>query len=87
MADMTKEILDRVRRVEIRLTRLMEAQNVETGIVRPVWEDGTIRLPSRMASVMDCLRVVPDDWPSDKDIYLMFKDQVVATVRATKLLY
>lgn len=80
--DPTQETLERVRRIEMRLTLLMEAQNIETGVYRPTWQDGTISVPSRMSSLKDVLRVVPDDWPKDREIVLVMKNEVIGKLKA-----
>lgn len=80
--DLTLETLERVRRIEMRLTLLMEAQNIETGVYRPTWQNGTILVPSRMSSLKDVLRVVPIDWPRDREIVLVMKNEVIGKLKA-----
>lgn len=75
--DIPGETLDRVRRIEIRLTRLMEGLNIETGIHRPTWSDGTILVPSHASSLADCLKVIPSDWPSEMTVKLVMSGQFV----------
>jgi hypothetical protein len=79
--DKTGEVLDRTRRIEIRLTRLMEALNVETGVYRPVWDDGVVLVPSHMSSLADCMKVIPGNWPKDREVPLVMKDQVIAKLK------
>jgi hypothetical protein len=80
--DPTLETLERVRRIEMRLTLLMEAQNIETGVYRPTWQNGTIIVPSRMSSLNDVLRVVPGNWPKDHEIILVMKNEIIGKLKA-----
>lgn len=74
-----REILDRTRRIETRLTRYMEARGFDTQVQRPRWEDnGTIHAPTSSISLKDCLAVIPRDWPLDKSITVFAKDDIMA---------
>lgn len=77
------EIRDRTRRIEMRLTTLMEAQNIETGVHRPVWSNGVVHIPSRMSSLRDVLAAVPETWPRDREIELRMKDVVLGKLKVT----
>lgn len=81
--DPIKELMDRTRRIEIRLTRLMEALDVDSGVFRPLWDDGVIRLASPLASVKDCLAIIPTDWPKSKAVTVVLKEQNIATLTLT----
>ncbi len=51
------EILDRVRRVEHKVTRLLEGMGLPTGGERPSLEGGIIRVPTPAVSLRSCLEV------------------------------
>ncbi len=72
-----KEIQDRCRRMETRLTRFLEAQGFETGTMKPSWHGGVIKIPSPACSLKDMLAVVPDDWSADDEITVTHKGEEV----------
>lgn len=55
-----KEILDRTRRIETRLTKLVKALGLDSGQL-PVFDPDELQLhvPSRHVSLQDCLAAVP----------------------------
>lgn len=59
-----REIKDRCRRMETRLTKFLESQGFETKVKRPTWREGCVFIPSLECSIKDILSVVPTDWPS-----------------------
>lgn len=73
-----RELLDRTRRIETRLTKFMEAQGFDTQVQRPQWEDGIIHAPTSAIALKDCLAVIPPDWNPDYAITVLAKDDVVA---------
>lgn len=79
--DPATETLERTRRIEMRLTRLMEGLNIESGVYRPVWNDGTVIVPSHMSSLSDCLKVVPGNWPKDREVALVMKGVTVGMLK------
>lgn len=75
-----KEIKDRTRRIETRVTRFLESQGFDTEVKKPLWVDDQIVVPTRACSINDCLMVVPSDWPSDKAINIYVHDDYLMTV-------
>lgn len=73
-AAQSKEVLDRVRRMETRLTRYLESQGFDTKTRKPYWKaDGTVVIPSLATSIADCLAVVPKDWLDSSAIFIVHK--------------
>lgn len=66
--DQLKEIMDRCRRMETRLTKFLELQGFDTKVQRPIWDNGAIDIPSLSCSVRECLALVPEAWPQDAEI-------------------
>ena len=63
----TKEIRDRVRRIETRLTTFLVAQGVDTGAQKPRFEPhpgqrAYLHLPSRHTSIEECRAAIPDTY-------------------------
>jgi len=56
-----KEVVDRTRRIETRLTKFMVAQGFETGARKPVWSEGdhSIVVPNASTSLADCIEAFP----------------------------
>lgn len=68
-----KEILDRTRRIETRLTVLAKALGINVGGGSPVWNDeaGRVQVPSPNCSLAECMRVVPEGMRcNDIDVYV-----------------
>jgi hypothetical protein len=68
MSPELKEVVDRTRRIETRLTKYLEAQGFETQAQRPLWKDGTVHVPSPACSIKDILAVVPNEWDREAEI-------------------
>lgn len=56
-----REILDRARRIETRVTRIAKAMGVDPGETQPSFdpEYRTLSVPSRHISLQDCLKSIP----------------------------
>ncbi len=56
------ELLDQLRRVEMRMTRFMENQRFDMQTETPVWKNGAIAVPSVACSLQDIIEVIPNTW-------------------------
>lgn len=80
MSDL-KEISDRCRRIETRLTKFLEGQGFETKAQKPEWKTaGEIHIPSMSCSVKDILAVIPDSWDCEDEIIVYHKDEELMSV-------
>lgn len=75
-----KEIKDRTRRVETRVTRWLESQGFETNIQKPAWHEDRLIVPTSACSLVDCLSIIPPEWPNDKGIDVYVHDDYLMTV-------
>lgn len=76
------EALDRLRRIETRLTKYLETQGVETVIRRPLWDgDGIIRVPSPGTSLSEILSVIPTSWPDEANVAVLCKGKYLCSLR------
>lgn len=76
--DSIREIVDRCRRIETRVTKFLESQGFDTKVRRPEWRDtGVIVIPSLACSIRDCIVVVPANWDNDQPIDVMHQGAVV----------
>jgi len=79
-----KEIGDRMRRLETRLTKFMETQGFETKSRRPVFEPGesigTVSIPSMGCSVKDILASISEDWDQGLEVQVMHEGQFVMSI-------
>jgi hypothetical protein len=64
------EVLQRARRIETRLTRLLETEGIQTGIQRPWWMDGQVMIPSPTVTVDAILKAIPEGWSNPVEIVL-----------------
>ena len=71
------EILQRSRRIETRLTRLLETEGIQTGIQRPWWMDDKVMIPSPMTTIDAVLKCIPENWPKPVQVVLK-EDQRLA---------
>jgi hypothetical protein len=80
-AQAIKEIQDRVRRLETRMTKWLEEQGFDTGVKRPTWEPaGIVQVPSMDCSLKHILSVIPGDWDADEEIAVVFREAHVASI-------
>ena len=80
MAD-DKEVKDRVRRIETRLTGFMQWSGYNPGSEKPVWHpEGRVSIPTPGVSLRDMLAVVPADWPADEEIEVHHRNEWVASI-------
>jgi hypothetical protein len=56
-----REVLDRLRRIETRVTRFLETQGFDTQVQRPKWDEAThtLYIPSMGVSLRDILLAIP----------------------------
>ena len=68
-----KEIYDRVRRVETRLTSFFGFMGFETNAKKPIWtvvnERGTIIVPTDMVALKEILATVPEYWDREVEVW------------------
>jgi hypothetical protein len=83
MSDL-KEIAERCRRIETRLTRYLEMQGVDAGGLKPIFVLGEIRIPNKATSVQDCLNVIPPMWNPDEEIFVTHKGEYVMSIFTAK---
>ena len=77
----TQEIVDRVRRIETRVTKMGHAMGVDVGGGKPRWNRQLQRvmMPSPNCSVSECLTVIPDEL-RDTEVDLYVGPDYVCTV-------
>lgn len=62
------ELRDRMRRVETRLTKFMEAQGFDTGTKRSRWDRGVVHVPSAQTGLKDILETIPPGWDTSEPV-------------------
>lgn len=68
--DDIREIKDRARRIETRLTRFLELNDFDTQTKRPSWVgEGRIEIPSPDCSIKSCLETIPIDWKEEVEVW------------------
>lgn len=68
-----REVLDRVRRIETRLTKIGDHMGVDTGGGKPFWNAAQKRviIPTPNCSMGDILRAVPDELKGEEiDVFV-----------------
>ena len=75
------EVLQRARRIETRLTRLLETEGISTGIQRPWWMEDRVMLPSPMTTIDAILKTIPEGWPKPVQIILKEDQQFAVLCR------
>ncbi len=55
-------MLDRLRRIETRVTKFLETQGFDTKVKRPSFDDGMLEIPSLQCAIKEILSAVPDDY-------------------------
>jgi len=71
------EILQRCRRIETRLTRLLEVEGISTGIQRPWWvgDQSVVMLPSPMTTIDAVIKTIPEGWTKPVQVVLKENQQ------------
>ena len=66
-----KEVYDRVRRVETRLTSFFHFMGFDTTAGKPVWieKTGTIIVPTDASSLKEILAAIPTHWDRDAEVW------------------
>lgn len=75
-----KEIKDRLRRTETRVTKWLESQGFETGVQRPQMTGNAIEVPSSSCSIKDLLAVVPENWSGESEIVVTVKGDYLMSI-------
>ena len=75
-----KEVVDRCRRMETRLTRFLESQGFDTQVKRATWRDGTLVVPSPSVSLKEILATIPSHWSPEDGIRVEHKGETLAWV-------
>lgn len=77
-----REMKDRLRRMETRLTKFMIAQGFDTETRQPVWEpgDGTLEVPSAQVALQDVLDAIPSHRTHTRPIPITLGDRVLCRV-------
>lgn len=77
------EVVQRSRRIETRLTRLLESEGVQTGIQRPWWVEGKVMIPSPMTTIDAILNVIPEGWSKPVEVLMKEGEEVVTVCDIT----
>lgn len=78
--DDVREVKDRSRRIETRLTKLMTHLGYETQATMPEWKNNRVEVPSISTAVKDILAVIPDDWSDRVPVPVMHKREMLCYV-------
>lgn len=79
-AEQIKDTHDRMRRVETRITKLMQHMGVDAGGMRPIWRDGTVIIPNPQTGFQDILSAVPPHWPREDEVFVQYKGRTIGSV-------
>jgi hypothetical protein len=79
-----KEVLDRCRRMETRLTRFLESQGFDTKARRPTFVKGMLFIPSMACSIQDCVAAIPSD-ERGKEVGIYHQDDFIGYIRTPAL--
>ena len=76
---MIKEILDRIRRLETRTTKFLNASGFDTQVQRPFFTDGSLIIPTPSVSLRDCLDAIPSEW-NGKNVIVRHKGETLGII-------
>lgn len=70
--DDTTEILQRVRRIETRVTTALVALGFDPQAQKPAFDrkNGRLQLPSPHSSLSECTKAIPNDWHGPVQVYV-----------------
>lgn len=78
--DDVREVKDRSRRIETRLTKLMTHLGYETQATMPAWQRNCVEVPSISTAIKDILAVIPDDWNADIPVPVVHKREMLCYI-------
>lgn len=64
------EVIQRVRRIETRLTSLLVHMGIDTPAQRPEFRDGTVHVPSPHSTLKEIVDSIPTDWSGPVAVYV-----------------
>ncbi len=81
-----KDVVDRCRRMETRLTQFLEAQGFDTQVKRCEWraQDGAVVVPSPSSALKEILATVPFGWDAAMPVRVEHKGETLAVVFVPK---
>ena len=74
-----QEVVDRVRRIETRLTKYLKEQGFDTHPARITFDRGDVVVPSKDCSLREIISVNPEDW--DGEVFIMLGPDHIATLQ------
>lgn len=78
--DPEREAIDRLRRMETRMTGFMQWMGYDTGSDRPVWANGIVNVPTPGASLRDIMAVIPPEWSHEDEVEVHHRGAWIASV-------
>lgn len=75
--DRVGETLDRLRRMETKITLIMEKLDLNTQAQKAEWSGGKVVVPSLDIKLRDILDVVPKTWGVESEIHVAHKGEQV----------
>src|SRR5215471_16975503 len=75
------ETVQRCRRMETRLTRFLEAEGLQTGILRPWWSDDRVMIPSPTTTIDAILKCIPEGWHGPAPVVFKEDSQYMVVCR------
>lgn len=75
-----KEVRDRVRRIETRLTKLLRHMGFDEQGSMPEWKDGRIEVPSVSVTLKDVLAALPPEIGEWEGVAIMHKGETVCVI-------
>lgn len=73
-----REVKDRSRRIETRLTKLLNHMGFDPQGSLPEWTPGEVAVPSTAVAFKDILAVVPEDWHAS--FWVTHKGEYIARI-------
>lgn len=71
----------RVRRLETRMTKFMEAQGFDTGCLRARWlGDSVVEVPTPACSLKEIMSLIPADWSLDRGVRVVHHGKVICVL-------
>lgn len=75
-----REVVDRLRRMETRLVRILEHLGINSQRQKPSFEEDGIHIVSMETSIADILAAIPDGTERHQYIAVSHKGEVVTTI-------
>ena len=81
-----EDVDTRLRRMETRLTKLMEFLGFDIQSIKPTWRNGRVNVASPGTPLIEIINAVPHDWDWEEDVEIYHRGKFLATLNKSEFI-